>query len=137
MAMAARNGNKGDMTRPRIALIAHDLKKNDLVDWVAVHETKLAKFDIIATGTTGTRVLERCPKLPVKPVKSGPLGGDQQIGAMTVEGLIQGIIFFVDPLTPMPHDVDVKALTRLAILYDIPIALNRATAELVIEKLGH
>ena len=137
MAMAARNGNKGDMIRPRIALVAHDLKKDDLVDWVAFHETKLARFDIVATGTTGSRVLDRCPKLPVTPVKSGPLGGDQQIGAMTVEGLIQGIIFFVDPLTAMPHDVDVKALTRLAILYDIPIALNRATAELVIEKLGH
>ena len=124
------------MIRPRLALIAHDLKKDDLVDWVATHESKVARFDIVATGTTGTRILERCPNLPVTRVKSGPLGGDQQIGAMVAEGLINGIIFFVDPLTPMPHDVDVKALTRLATLYDIPIALNRATAELVIEKLA-
>ena len=121
---------------PRIALIAHDLKKDDLVEWVARHETEIARFDIVATGTTGARILECCPTLPVKPVKSGPLGGDAQIGAMIAEGQIQGIIFFVDPLTAMPHDVDVKALTRLATLYDIPIALNRATAELVIEKLG-
>jgi methylglyoxal synthase len=124
------------MTRPRLALIAHDLKKDDLVDWVAHHESKVARFDVVATGTTGTRILERCPALPVTRVKSGPLGGDQQIGAMIAEGMINGIIFFVDPLTPMPHDVDVKALTRLATLYDIPIALNRATAELVIENLA-
>jgi methylglyoxal synthase len=121
------------MARPRLALIAHDLKKDDLVDWVASHEAKVAAFDCVATGTTGTRILERCPKLPVTRVKSGPLGGDQQIGAMIAEGKIQGIIFFVDPLTPMPHDVDVKALTRLATLYDIPIALNRATAELMVK----
>jgi len=121
---------------PRIALIAHDLKKDDLVEWVARHETEIARFDIFATGTTGARILERCPSLTVTPVKSGPLGGDAPIGVMIAEGQIQGIIFFVDPLTAMPHDVDVKALTRLATLYDIPIALNRATAELVIEKLG-
>jgi methylglyoxal synthase len=123
-------------TRPRIALIAHDLKKDDLVAWTALHETGLARFDIVATGTTGARILERCPALPVTPLKSGPLGGDQQIGALIAEGQVQGLIFFVDPLTPLPHDVDVKALTRLAIVYDIPMALNRATAELMIEKLG-
>ncbi len=121
------------MSRPRLALVAHDLKKDDLVEWVARHESKIAKFDIVATGTTGARILARCPALPVHPVKSGPLGGDQQIGAMIAEGKIQGVIFFVDPLTPMPHDVDVKALTRLATLYDIPIALNRATAELMVK----
>jgi methylglyoxal synthase len=121
------------MTRPRLALIAHDLKKDDLVDWVATHEKQVALFDIVATGTTGTRILERCPGLPLTRVKSGPLGGDQQIGAMIAEGKIHGIIFFVDPLTPMPHDVDVKALTRLATLYDIPIALNRATADLMVK----
>jgi methylglyoxal synthase len=124
------------MTRPRIALIAHDLKKDDLVSWTAFHEKALARFDIVATGTTGARILDRCPSLPVTPLKSGPLGGDQQIGALIAEGRIQGLIFFVDPLTPLPHDVDVKALTRLAIVYDIPMALNRATAELLIEKLG-
>ena len=121
---------------PRIALIAHDLKKDELVDWAARHERELAGFDIVATGTTGARVLERCPRLPVKLLKSGPLGGDAQIGAMIAEGQIQAIIFFVDPLTAMPHDVDVKTLTRLATLYDIPLALNRATAELVIDNIG-
>jgi methylglyoxal synthase len=121
------------MARPRLALIAHDLKKDDLVDWVATHESQVARFDIVATGTTGTRILERCPNLPVTRVKSGPLGGDQQIGAMIAEGKIHGVIFFVDPLTPMPHDVDVKALTRLATLYDIPIAMNRATADLMVK----
>lgn len=124
------------MSRPKIALIAHDLKKDDLVSWSALHENELSRFDLVATGTTGARILERCPALPVQPLKSGPLGGDQQIGAMIAEGNVHGLIFFVDPLTPMPHDVDVKALTRLAILYDIPFALNRATAELMIEKLG-
>ncbi len=124
------------MSRLTIALIAHDLRKDDLVDWAEHHQAELEKFDVVATGTTGTRVLERCPNLPVTRVKSGPLGGDQQIGALVAEGKIGGIIFFVDPLTPMPHDVDVKALTRLAVLYDVPLALNRATAELLIENLG-
>ncbi len=82
-------------------------------------------------------MLERCPSLLVTRLKSGPLGGDQQIGALVAEGRIQGIIFFIDPLTSLPHDVDVKALIRLAAVYDIPIALNLSTAELVIEKLGH
>ena len=124
------------MSRPRLALIAHALKKDDLVEWVARHDHLISKFDVVATGTTGARVLERCPSLPVTPFKSGPLGGDQQIGALVAEERIQGIIFFIDPLTAMPHDVDVKALTRLAVLYDVPIALNHATAELLIEKLG-
>jgi methylglyoxal synthase len=118
---------------PRLALIAHDLKKDDLVAWVARHEKEIARFDIVATGTTGARILDRCPNLPVKLVKSGPLGGDQQIGAMIAEGRVQGVIFFVDPLTAMPHDVDVKALTRLATLYNVPIALNRATADLLVK----
>lgn len=121
------------MTRPRIALIAHDLKKDDLVDWAERHHKKLSAFDIVATGTTGTRVLERCPGLPVTRVKSGPLGGDQQIGAMIATGEVDMLIFFTDPLTAMPHDVDVKALTRLATVYDIPMALNRATAENLID----
>ena len=123
------------MTRPRLALIAHDLKKDDLVDWVAVHESKIARFDIVATGTTGTRILERCPTLPITRVKSGPLGGDQQIGAMISTGEVGALIFFVDPLTPMPHDVDVKALMRLAIVYNIPMALNETTAEKLIATL--
>jgi methylglyoxal synthase len=114
-----------------IALVAHDAKKDDLVDWVARHEAALQACDLVATGTTGGRVLERFPGLRLTRLKSGPLGGDQQIGALIAEGRLAGLIFFVDPLSPMPHDVDVKALTRLAEVYDIPFALNRATADLL------
>lgn len=118
--------------RPRLALVAHDQKKADLVDFAVAHAKRLAGFELVATGTTGGRIAEAVPELPVTRLKSGPLGGDQQIGALIAEGGIAGLIFFVDPLTPLPHDVDVKALTRLAELYDIPMALNRATAELLI-----
>ena len=113
----------------RLALIAHDAKKAEMADLVAAHSDQLAACDIVATGTTGARVLERCPGLAVTRLKSGPLGGDQQIGALIAEGRIDALVFLVDPLSPHPHDVDVKALTRLAVVYDIPMALNRATAE--------
>jgi methylglyoxal synthase len=117
------------MTRRKcIALIAHDEKKDDLAAFARQNEALLSRARIVATGTTGGRVLEACPGLDVTPLKSGPLGGDQQIGALIATGEVDVLIFFVDPLTPMPHDVDVKALMRLAIVYDIPMALNRATA---------
>jgi methylglyoxal synthase len=119
-------------TRYRVALIAHDEKKAALVEFAREHAAFLVGCDIVATGTTGSRVLEALPGLSIRRVKSGPLGGDQQIGAMIAEGLVDAVIFFVDPLTPMPHDVDVKALMRLAAVYDIPIALNRATAEIIL-----
>ncbi|WEK51241.1 MAG: methylglyoxal synthase [Candidatus Kaistia colombiensis] len=119
-------------TRPALALVAHDKKKDDLVAFAVSHQAKLSEFDLFATGTTGSRILAAAPDLPVARLKSGPLGGDQQIGALIAEGRVKGLIFFVDPLTPMPHDVDVKALMRLGALYDIPMALNRATAELLI-----
>ena len=112
-----------------IALIAHDQKKDDLADFARAHAAQLEKYAIVATGTTGGRIIDACPQLDVRRLKSGPLGGDQQIGAMIASGEIDELIFFVDPLTPMPHDVDVKALMRLAIVYDVPMALNRATAE--------
>ncbi|RYC09742.1 methylglyoxal synthase [Ciceribacter ferrooxidans] len=114
-----------------IALIAHDQKKDELAEFAGRHAEVLARFRIIATGTTGGRVAEACPGLDVVRMKSGPLGGDQQIGAMIATGEVQMLIFFVDPLTAMPHDVDVKALMRLAIVYDIPMALNLATAEIL------
>ncbi|QTK80009.1 Methylglyoxal synthase [Agrobacterium tumefaciens] len=116
-----------------IALIAHDEKKDDMADFARQHQKALAKFKIVATGTTGGRVQEACPGLEVIRLKSGPLGGDQQIGAMIATGEVDMLIFFTDPLTAMPHDVDVKALTRLATVYDIPMALNRATAENLID----
>ncbi len=107
-----------------------------MVAFAREHADFLAGCDIVATGTTGQRVLDACPGLTLRRLKSGPLGGDQQIGALIAEGKIDGVIFFVDPLTPMPHDVDVKALMRLAIVYDIPLALNHATAEIMLNENG-
>jgi methylglyoxal synthase len=118
--------------RETIALIAHDEKKDDMAEFARLHQQALANYDLVATGTTGGRIMDAVPSLNVVRMKSGPLGGDQQIGAMIAEGKVSMLIFFTDPLTPMPHDVDVKALTRLATVYDIPMALNRATAEMLI-----
>lgn len=119
--------------KPCIALIAHDQKKDEMAQFAKRHEQALSNFRIVATGTTGGRVLEAAPSLDVTRLKSGPLGGDQQIGALIATGEVSMLIFFTDPLTPLPHDVDVKALTRLATVYDIPMALNRATAEKLID----
>lgn len=120
--------------RPALALVAHDAKKDDMVAFALEHRDRLADFALFATGTTGGRIVEACPSLAVVRLKSGPLGGDQQIGAMIAEGGLCALIFFVDPLSPMPHDVDVKALTRLALVYDIPLALNRRTADILIRS---
>ena len=122
------------MTRPklRIGLVAHDAQKAAMVAWVGRHLDRLHGQSLTATGTTGGRLREAWPDLDVTSVKSGPLGGDQQIGALIAEGRLDMPIFFIDPLSPMPHDVDVKALTRLATLYDLPLALNAATADLII-----
>jgi methylglyoxal synthase len=122
--------------RLALGLVAHDAKKAEMAEFVAKHRALLKELDLFATGTTGARVVERCPDLQVTRLKSGPLGGDQQIGAMIAEGRLQALIFFVDPLSPHPHDVDVKALTRVALVYDIPLALNRATAERIIGTLA-
>ncbi|MEL7415355.1 MAG: methylglyoxal synthase [Pseudomonadota bacterium] len=117
------------------ALVAHDARKDALVDWAGVHLARLERCRIVATGTTGGRLSDQYPTLDVHPVKSGPLGGDQQIGAMIAEGTLDALIFFTDSLSPMPHDVDVKALTRLATVYDLPMACSGATADLVIRGL--
>ena len=119
----------------RIALIAHDQKKDDMVAFALMHRPQLAGHVFVATGTTGSLVSQACPELAITRLKSGPLGGDQQIGALIAEGQVDALIFFVDPLTPMPHDVDVKALMRLALVYDIPMALNKATAELLLDTM--
>lgn len=113
-----------------LALIAHDRLKPTLADWVEQHRVLLARHRIVATGTTGGVIKERCPELDVTRLASGPLGGDQQIGALIVEKRIDAIVFFVDPLSPMPHDVDVKALLRLAAVYDVPLAMSRSAADL-------
>ena len=123
------------MVQRFLALVAHDQKKPLLSEWVGRHLAAVLRFDLVCTGTTGSVLLAAYPKLKIRRVKSGPLGGDQQIGAMIVEKKILGLIFFIDPLEPMPHDVDVKALTRLATLYDVPLAVSPATADLVIKGL--
>ncbi len=114
-----------------IALIAHDNKKPDLIDWCEEYKDILKKHFLCGTGTTA-RIITDKTGLPVRGYNSGPLGGDQQIGAKVVEGRIDFIIFFSDPLTAQPHDPDVKALLRIAQVYDIPIANNRATADFLI-----
>jgi methylglyoxal synthase len=117
-----------------VALIAHDQMKDAMVAFARDHRAALARFDLYATGTTGTKILEACPELAITRVKSGPLGGDQQIGSLIAEGTISALLFFIDPLSPLPHDVDVKALTRLAVHYDIAMALNRRTADILIAR---
>lgn len=119
-----------------IGLVAHDDKKDDLVAWAKAHEAFLSGCRLFATGTTGGRILDAMPGLDLTRLKSGPLGGDQQLGAMIAEGRLDVLIFFVDPLSPQPHDVDVKALIRLATLADIPFACNPATATLVVKGLS-
>lgn len=118
---------------PRIALIAHDAKKQDMVEWAAFNQGSLLHCELCATGTTGQLVVE-ATGLPVELLLSGPLGGDAQVGAAIVEGRLDLIVFFWDPLTTQPHDVDVKALLRLAVLYNVPIACNRATADYLISS---
>ena len=114
-----------------IALIAHDQKKRELIDWCQEHREVLAKHFLCGTGTTA-RMITDSTGLPVKGYNSGPLGGDQQIGAKIVEGKIDFVIFFSDPLTAQPHDPDVKALLGIAQVYDIPIANNKASADFMI-----
>lgn len=116
----------------RFALVAHDARKDEIVTWVGRHRAFLASAAIFSTGTTGGRIADAFPDLDVTRLKSGPLGGDQQIGAMICEERLDALIFFVDPLSPMPHDVDVKALTRLATVYDLPMACSRSTADLIV-----
>ncbi len=120
--------------RRTLALIAHDAKKDEMVAFAKLHESKLANYKLFATGTTGSRIHDACPSLDIVRMKSGPLGGDQQIGALIAERALNGLFFFVDPLSPMPHDVDVKALMRLALVYDIPMALNRSTADIILRS---
>lgn len=115
--------------RLAFGLVAHDRRKDMLVAWVEAWLAALADVRLYATGTTGSRILEALPALDVTLLKSGPLGGDQQLGALIAEERLDALIFFVDPLSPQPHDVDVKALIRMATLADIPFACNRATAD--------
>jgi methylglyoxal synthase len=117
----------------KVALVAHDNKKRDLVEWAKYNRVLLAHHTIYATGTTGA-LLEQELGFPIHKLESGPLGGDQQIGARIVEGDIDFLIFFWDPLESLPHDPDIKALLRMAVVWNIPIACNRATADFMISS---
>ena len=128
-----------------IALVAHDHRKRDLIEWVAWNHAILAEHKLVCTGTTGRLVeealaqksaeaAEPIPTPAIRKLRSGPLGGDQQLGALIAEGQIDVVIFFWDPMQPQPHDVDVKALLRIAVVYNIPIACTRSTADFLISS---
>jgi methylglyoxal synthase len=119
--------------RRDIGLVAHDEKKDDLVEWVDSNKGTLSLYNLFATGNTGKRIMDKTG-LKINLLKSGPYGGDMELGALIANGRLDYLIFFWDPLQTFPHDVDVKALLRIAGLYNVPTACNRATADLIISS---
>ena len=119
----------------KVALVAHDARKPMILDWVGRHLDIFRQLDLVATGTTGKILLDSYPDLKLQRLESGPRGGDQQIGALIVTDEIDVLFFFIDPMTPMPHDVDVKALLRLAILYDVPCACSPRAADIILAEV--
>ena len=124
---------KTDIRRPVVALVAHDRRKDEMVEWALFNRGTLSRCTIYATRTTGL-TLQSALEAPIELMLSGPMGGDAQLGSHIAEGRIDAVFFFWDPLTPQPHDVDVKALLRLAVLYDVPIACNRSSADYMISS---
>ena len=131
--MNAELAREGMASRKRVVMIAHDNRKHDLLDWAEYNVGTLSRHELSATGTTGALLATELG-LTVTRFLSGPLGGDQQIGAAIAEGRIDLVIFFWDPLEPQPHDVDVKALLRIAVVYNTPIACNRSTADFLLSS---
>src|SRR5256886_8006629 len=124
---------QAETLRPVVALVAHDRRKDEMVEWATFNKGTLSRCTIYATRTTGL-TLQSALETPIQLMLSGPMGGDAQLGSMIAEGRIDAVFFFWDPLTPQPHDVDVKALLRLAVLYDVPIACNRSSADHMISS---
>lgn len=130
------------MKQKTIALVAHDNRKKDLIEWVEFNRGTLAQHKLVCTGTTGSMVQAALnatakkgdPKINIRLLRSGPLGGDQQLGALICEGEIDMLVFLWDPMQPQPHDVDVKALLRISTLYNVPTAINRSTADFLISS---
>ena len=122
------------VTKRNIALVAHDNKKDDLVEWADFNKGTLAQHNLLATGGTGKRITEKT-NLKITLLKDGSQGGDMQLGALIANEKLDYLIFFWDPLQSLPHDVDVKALLRIAVLYNVPTACNRATADLIVSSL--
>src|SRR6266480_1311931 len=124
---------KADSPRPVVALVAHDRRKDEMVEWATFNRGTLSRCTIYATRTTGL-TLQSAFDTPIQLMLSGPMGGDAQLGTLIAEGRIDVVMFFWDPLMPQPHDVDVKALLRLAVLHDVPIACNRSSADYLISS---
>jgi methylglyoxal synthase len=123
-----------EAARPVVALVAHDRRKDEMIQWATFNSGTLSRCSIYATRTTGLTLQSASIEAHIKLLLSGPLGGDAQLGSLIAEGRIDAVFFFWDPLTPQPHDVDVKALLRLAVLYDVPIACNRSSADHIISS---